>query len=98
MKAPGEQTGHGNALSIPAPLGLRHCDGQPVTGEDAARKVAELADRNAARSKALRSLEAQGRRCDPFEDAALTQEAQLDAFRVRVWTGLESLASAGVSL
>ena len=60
MKAPGVQTGR-DTLSIPAPLGLRHHDGQPVTLEDAAHMVRVLTEGNTARSKALRSLEAHGR-------------------------------------
>ena len=91
MKAPGVQTGR-DTLSIPAPLGLRHHDAQPVTLEDAAHMVRVLTEGNTARSKALRSLEAQGRQCDPVEYAALSREARLDALRVRVWSALEALA------
>ena len=82
----------GNALSIPAPLGLRHFDGQPVTLEDAARMVGELARRITERSGSLRALEAQGKQCDPYEHAALCREARLDALRIRAWSALELLA------
>ena len=99
MKAPGSQTGHeGDAQSIPAHVGLCHADGQPVMLEDAAQRARALTERITARSQAMRSLEALGRQCDPFKHARLSQEARLDAFRVRVWTGLASLASEGASL
>ena len=97
MKAPGEQTGR-DILSIPAPLGLRHYDGQPVTGEDAAQMVQTLSAQVNARSMALRALEAQGRAADPFEYATLTQEARLDALRLRAWSALEVLAREAASL
>ena len=93
MKAPAvASSGRGDTLSIPAPLGFRHHDGTPITYEDAAHIVRVLTERNTARSKVLRSLEAQGRQCDPHEYAALSREARLDALRVRVWSGLEVLA------
>jgi len=98
MTPAGTGSGRGDTLSIPAPLGLRHADGQPVTKEDATRQVSELAGQITRRSAALRSLEAQGKALDPFQHAALCREARLDAFRVRVWTGLEGLAREAVSL
>ena len=93
-----EGSGRGDPLSIPAPLGLRHQDGQPVTLEGAARMARELARRITVRSGSLRALEAQGKQCDPQEHAALCREARLDALRVRVWSALEVLAreAAGV--
>jgi len=97
MKTPGEQTGR-DTLSIPAPLGLRYQGGQPVTREDAARMMEELAQRITQRSGSLRMLEAQGRQCDPNEHATLCRESRLDAFRVRVWSGLDGLAREAVTL
>lgn len=87
-----EGSGRGDTLSISAPLGLRHFDGQPVTFECAAHMVRTLAQRITERSKALRVLEAQGKQCDPHEHAALSREARLDALHVRAWSALEVLA------
>ncbi|WP_293914506.1 hypothetical protein [Deinococcus sp.] len=97
MKAPGVQTGRGT-LSLAFPLGFLHLDGQPVTLENAAKEVRTLTARITERTKALRTLEAQGRACDPLLYAELTREAQMDAHRVRAWSALEALGLAAVGL
>lgn len=98
MTPAGSGSGRGDTLSIAAPLGLRHFDGQPVTPECVGRMVQTLTQRITERSKALKALEAEGKQCDPHEHAALSREARLDALRVRVWSALEVLAKESAVL
>ena len=79
-------------LSVPAPLGFRHPDGQPLTPEDCRAAYRAVCEENRLRAAAMKRLEGTTDPAQAREYAALCLEARIGNARAQVWGGLDGLA------